>query len=180
MEKIDKATRAQYRKQVEEDFPENMNVGDMKFRKKLSMRYGENPGYPAAFYQEEGASGPNMATLEVLQQGSKGLGYINVGDMDLGQRLARKLTDIYPEKNICVLIKHEMPSGVALGEDLRKSSERHGNAIRSPTSAVSMCLTLPWTRSWPERSWSRGEMSKLFMPRILILLPWRYLPVENL
>jgi len=115
MEKIDKATRAQYRKQVEEDFPESMNVGDMKFKKKLSMRYGENPGYPAAFYQEEGASGPNMATLEVLQQGSKGLGYINVGDMDLGQRLARKLTDIYPGKNVCVLIKHEMPSGVALG-----------------------------------------------------------------
>lgn len=116
MDKIDKATRAQYRTQVEEDFPDDLNVGELKFRKKLSMRYGENPGYPAAFYQEEGAAGPNMATLEVLQQGSKGLGYINVGDMDLGQRLARKLTAIYPGKNVCVLIKHEMPSGVAMGE----------------------------------------------------------------
>jgi phosphoribosylaminoimidazolecarboxamide formyltransferase/IMP cyclohydrolase len=116
MDKINKATRAQYRTQIEEDFSEDLNVGDIKFRKKLSMRYGENPGYPAAFYQEEGAAGPNMATLEVLQQGSKGLGYINVGDMDLGQRLARKLTQIYPGQDVCVLIKHEMPSGVALGK----------------------------------------------------------------
>ncbi|NOR14681.1 MAG: hypothetical protein GQ544_03150 [Candidatus Aminicenantes bacterium] len=116
MAKIDKTTRAQYRTQVEEDYPETMTVGDLKFKKKLSMRYGENPGYPAAFYQEEGATGPNMASLEVLQQGSKGLGYINVGDMDLGQRLARKLTTIYPGHNVCVLIKHEMPSGVAMGE----------------------------------------------------------------
>ena len=120
MDKIDKTTRAQYRTQVEEDFPESLHVGEIRFSKKLSMRYGENPGYPAAFYQEEGASGPNMATLEVLQQGSKGLGYINVGDMDLGQRLARKLTLIHPQSKVCVLIKHEMPSGVAMGEDARE------------------------------------------------------------
>jgi phosphoribosylaminoimidazolecarboxamide formyltransferase/IMP cyclohydrolase len=117
MDKFGKETRRQYRQQVEEDFADKLQFGELTFRKKLSMRYGENPGYPAAFYQEEDASGPNMANLEVLQQGSKGLGYINVGDMDLGQRLARKLTSIYPDKKICVLIKHEMPSGVAMGEN---------------------------------------------------------------
>ncbi len=117
MEKIGKKTRAQYRSKVEEDFSETFKFGTLEFNKKLSMRYGENPGYPAAFYAEKGASGPNMATMEVLKQGSKGLGYINVGDMDLGQRLARKLTGIYPDKKICVLIKHEMPSGVAMGDD---------------------------------------------------------------
>ena len=117
MEKIGKTTRKQYRTMVEEDYPETLNFGEMKFIKKMSMRYGENPGYPAAFYQEAGASGPNMANIEVLQQGSKGLGYINVGDMDLGQRLVLKLTQIYPEKKVCALIKHEMPSGVAMGGD---------------------------------------------------------------
>ncbi len=115
MKNIDKTTRKQYRTKVVEDFQEVINFGEIKFKKKLSMRYGENPGYPAAFYQEEGASGPNMATFEVLQEGSKGLGYINVGDMDLGQRLVRKLTLIYKPLQICVLIKHEMPSGVAMG-----------------------------------------------------------------
>lgn len=117
MEKWDKTTRRQYRTQVEEDFPPELKINGMAYKKEMSMRYGENPGYPAAFYKEKNATGPNMATLEVLQHGSKGLGYINVGDMDLGQRLAKKLTGIYDDRKICVLIKHEMPSGVAMGED---------------------------------------------------------------
>lgn len=117
MEKFDKTTREQYRTKVEEDFPETFRCGDLKFRKKLSMRYGENPGYPAAFYQEPGASGPNMASLEVIQQGTKGLSYINIGDMDLGLRLVKKLSRIYPGRHSCVLVKHEMPSGVAMGEE---------------------------------------------------------------
>jgi len=109
------SARRQYFTKVKEDFPEILPVGDQTFLKRLPMRYGENPGYPAAFYIEEKASGPNMATMLVLQEGSKGLGYINVGDMDLGQRLARKLTQVYPGRHVAVLIKHEMPSGVALG-----------------------------------------------------------------
>jgi phosphoribosylaminoimidazolecarboxamide formyltransferase/IMP cyclohydrolase len=114
MSRIDKTTRAQYRTKVEEKFAETVKFWNISFKKKLSMRYGENPGYPAAFYQEKGATGPNMASLEVLQEGTKGLGYINVGDMDLGQRLVKKLSEIYPGKRICALIKHEMPSGVAM------------------------------------------------------------------
>ncbi len=116
MEKFDKTTRQQYRLRVEEDFPPDFQWGSLKFSKKLSMRYGENPGYPAAFYQETGASGPNMASLEVIREGTKGLSYINLGDMDLGSRLVRKLSSIYKNKDICVLVKHEMPSGVAMGE----------------------------------------------------------------
>jgi len=114
-EKADKAARAQYSTKVKEEFPETLAFGDRTFIKKLSMRYGENPGNPAAFYEEQGATGPNMASIKVLQEGSKGLSYINVGDMDLGQRLAKKLTDINPGRTVCVIIKHEMPSGVALG-----------------------------------------------------------------
>lgn len=117
MSEIDKTTRSQYRTKVKEQFPERMTFANITFTKKLSMRYGENPGYPAAFYQEQGASGPNMASLEVLQGGTKGLGFINVGDMDLGQRLVKKLTEIHGTKNICALIKHEIPSGVAMEGD---------------------------------------------------------------
>jgi phosphoribosylaminoimidazolecarboxamide formyltransferase/IMP cyclohydrolase len=113
----DKSSRKQYFTKVKEDFPDVLPFGEVRFIKRLPMRYGENPGYPAAFYAEEGASGANMATMEVLQEGSKGLGYINVGDMDLGQRLVRKLTAIHPQANTAVLIKHEMPSGVAMASD---------------------------------------------------------------
>jgi AICAR transformylase/IMP cyclohydrolase PurH len=115
MEKIDKATRNQYRTKVEEGFPDTFQWGLLEFQKMLAMRYGENPGYPAAFYREPGASGPNMASLEVIQEGTKGLSYINIGDMDLGLRLVKKLSHIFPKKLICVLVKHEMPSGVAMG-----------------------------------------------------------------
>lgn len=117
MDKPERTARTQYRTRVEEDFPESLTIGETEFQKKFSMRYGENPGYPAAFYQEKGATGPNMGNLEVLQEGTKGLSYINVGDMDLGQRLAKKLTDIFRGRLIAVLIKHEMPSGVAMGDD---------------------------------------------------------------
>jgi len=126
MEKNAKLTRSQYRKKVEEDFPESVQFNKIKFTKMLSMRYGENPGYPAAFYKEDNATGPNMANMEVLQQGSKGLGYINVGDMDIGQRLIRKLASIF-KKKICVLIKHEMPSGVAMDDSIAGAFEKAWN-----------------------------------------------------
>lgn len=116
MEPKERTSRTQYQTKVSEDFPDTLMVGETRFVKKSSMRYGENPGYPAAFYQEDGASGPNMASLEVLQEGTKGLSYINVGDMDLGQRLVRKLHAVFGGRPACVIIKHEMPSGVAMGD----------------------------------------------------------------
>ncbi len=124
MEKIDKSARLQYSRKVEEDFPEKLAFGGQEFRKKISMRYGENPGYPAAFYTEEGATGPNMATLSVLQEGSKGLSYINMGDMDLGQRIVRKLAEIRPHQTSCALIKHEMPAGVAVAETVEEAFDK--------------------------------------------------------
>jgi AICAR transformylase/IMP cyclohydrolase PurH len=124
MDAKDRTSRTQYQTKVHEDFPEIMDVGPTRFLKKSSMRYGENPGTPAAFYLEEGASGPNMASLEVLQEGTKGLSYINVGDMDLGQRLIRKLHAIFEGRPACVIIKHEMPSGVAFGEDSLSAFEK--------------------------------------------------------
>jgi len=127
MDKTSKEDRKQYRTQVKEEFPDTFLFGNRKFKKKLPMRYGENPGYPAAFYSEKEASGPNMATIEVLQEGTKGLSYINIGDMDLGQRLVKKLTDIYEHKLICVLVKHEMPSGVARGESPEETFEKAWN-----------------------------------------------------
>jgi len=116
MSKPLKDSRQQYSAKVKEDFPETLAFGQTEFDKKIPMRYGENPGQPAAFYEERGASGSTLAGLEVLQEGTKGLSYINVADMDLGQRLARKLTSIYIGQKVCVLIKHEMPSGAALGQ----------------------------------------------------------------
>jgi AICAR transformylase/IMP cyclohydrolase PurH len=119
-----KDARQQYSAKVKEDFPDTLTFGQTEFVKKIAMRYGENPGQPAAFYEEKGASGSTLAGLDVLQEGTKGLSYINVADMDLGQRLVRKLTSLYGGRKVCVLIKHEMPSGVALGEDETETFEK--------------------------------------------------------
>lgn len=124
MDKTERTARSQYSTKVREDFPESLNLGETRFVKKFSLRYGENPGYPAAYYQEEGASGPNLASIDVLQEGTKGLSYINLADMDLGQRLACKLSAIFRESHIAVIIKHEMPSGVALGSSALEAFEK--------------------------------------------------------
>lgn len=123
-EKIDKTARSQYSRRVEESFPDVLYFGGSEFHKKIPMRYGENPGYPAAFYIEEGAKGPNMATLSVIQEGTKGLSYINMADMDLGQRLVCKLAEIKPHQIACALIKHEMPSGVAVASTIEEAFEK--------------------------------------------------------
>jgi len=120
----DRTARSQYSARVKEEFPDVLECGATRYVKKFPMRYGENPGYPAAFYQEQGATGPNMGNLTVLQEGTKGLSYINVGDMDLGQRLARKLTLIHPGRSVVVIVKHEMPSGVALADNLQEAFEK--------------------------------------------------------
>jgi phosphoribosylaminoimidazolecarboxamide formyltransferase/IMP cyclohydrolase len=46
--------------------------------------------------------------------------------MDLGQRLTRKLSSIF-KKKICVLIKHEMPSGVAMDDSISEAFEKAWN-----------------------------------------------------
>jgi len=124
MDNKERTSRTQYSTKVKEDFPDILDFGETRFIKKTAMRYGENPGYPAAFYREEGASGPNMANLEVLQEGTKGLSYINVGDMDLGQRLIRKVHQVFAGRPTCVIIKHEMPSSVAMGEGAVETFEK--------------------------------------------------------
>ncbi len=137
------------------------------------MRYGENPGYPAAFYQEEGASGPNMATLEVLQEGTKGLSYINVGDMDLGQRLVA-----------------EAPRGLRRPARLRhhqaRDAQRRRLGRRRPgrlrkslevrpscrTSAGSTSSTSRSASPWPGCSSKARATSRSFTPRISLRKPW--------
>ena len=120
MAKLDKERREQYSRKVEEDFPGRLEMP--VFIKRLSLRYGMNPGEPAAFYAEEKASGPNMASFNVLQEG-KGLGYINLGDMDLGMQIVRHLYFIF-DRPTCCIVKHEMPSGVAIGENVSEAFER--------------------------------------------------------
>jgi AICAR transformylase/IMP cyclohydrolase PurH len=122
-EKPDKGAKGQYSAKVEEDFPEVLPVGGTIFRKSMSLRYGFNPGCPAALYVEEGASGPNVAGMKVLQAGSKGLGFINVEDFDYSTRIVEKLQRVFREKAAVAVMKHVNPSGVGLAETVERAYE---------------------------------------------------------
>ena len=114
MADLGKERREQYTRRVAENLPDKLEFPG--FTKKLSLRYGINPGAPAAFYAEDSAQGPTMANFQILQEG-RGLGYINVADMDLGQSLIKLLHEDYPDKAAYCIVKHEIPSGVALGDN---------------------------------------------------------------
>ncbi|MBN2111844.1 hypothetical protein JW707_01965 [Candidatus Woesearchaeota archaeon] len=121
MAKERSAAKAQYSQKVAESFPDEMVINGVTFRKKLSLRYGINPGGPAALYEEEGASGTNLAGIEVLQEGSKGLGYINVEDIDYSLRIVEKMHMVFPEKQCVAVMKHVNPSGVGLAETVEEA-----------------------------------------------------------
>ena len=106
--------RGKKRREVETAVRDSVVGSSTIFNKNLSLRYGQNPGAPAAFYKEIGASGPSTATMEVIQEG-KGLGFINIGDLDLGLQFAKSCYDISEGKLVAAIVKHEMLSGVARG-----------------------------------------------------------------
>ncbi|SFH64706.1 bifunctional phosphoribosylaminoimidazolecarboxamide formyltransferase/IMP cyclohydrolase [Modicisalibacter xianhensis] len=90
----------------EPGFPRTYNV---QFRKKQSMRYGENPHQQAAFYVEADATEASVATA--IQRQGKELSYNNVADTDAAFECVKAFTD-----TACVIVKHANPCGVAVAD----------------------------------------------------------------
>ena len=106
-----------------EAFPEDLNLS---FRKRLDLRYGENPHQRAAFYADSRAIGASISQAEQTQ--GKELSYNNIADADTALECVRQF-----EAPACVIVKHANPCGVALGTTVISAYE---NAYRTdPTSA---------------------------------------------
>lgn len=86
------------------------------------LRYGENPDQPAALYRpitgnislggvQQISPGQFLASDALLLQSGKHPGKINITDTDAALNILR----YFPEKPACVIVKHNNPSGVALG-----------------------------------------------------------------
>ncbi len=104
-------------------FPDDLNLS---FRKRLDLRYGENPHQLAAFYVDPRAIGASVASATLLQ--GKPLSYNNIADADTALECVRQFAG-----PACVIVKHANPCGVALGADILEAYER---AYRTdPTSA---------------------------------------------
>ncbi|MBI5789265.1 MAG: bifunctional phosphoribosylaminoimidazolecarboxamide formyltransferase/IMP cyclohydrolase [Candidatus Schekmanbacteria bacterium] len=76
------------------------------------LRYGENPHQLAAFYQLRGTVGlPSAVQLQ-----GKELSFNNILDIDAAFQIARDFND-----TVAVIIKHNNPCGVAIGESLAEA-----------------------------------------------------------
>jgi phosphoribosylaminoimidazolecarboxamide formyltransferase / IMP cyclohydrolase len=104
-------------------FPDDLNLS---FRKRLELRYGENPHQQAAFYADPSAIGSSVT--QALQLQGKELSYNNIADSDTALECVRQF-----DVPACVIVKHGNPCGVALAATLAAAYERA--YLTDPTSA---------------------------------------------
>jgi phosphoribosylaminoimidazolecarboxamide formyltransferase/IMP cyclohydrolase len=105
------------------DYPESLSLN---FRKRLELRYGENPHQTGAFYVSPEARGASIATAKQLQ--GKTLSYNNIADGDTAFECVRQF-----EAPACVIVKHANPCGVAVAADTLAAYDRAYKT--DPTSA---------------------------------------------
>ena len=86
-----------------------------------SLRYGENPHQPAAWYQT-GATPSGWAAATKLQ--GKELSYNNLVDLEAARRIIAEFTDT----PAATIIKHTNPCGTALGDTISQAYEKAFNA----------------------------------------------------
>jgi phosphoribosylaminoimidazolecarboxamide formyltransferase / IMP cyclohydrolase len=79
------------------------------FEKLTDLSYGENPHQRAAYYAQVGS--PTHLLSNVRQLGGKPLSFNNLLDLNAARVLARELGG-----PACVIVKHNNPCGVALGD----------------------------------------------------------------
>lgn len=93
-------------------FPSSLHL---QFNKQQDLRYGENPHQRAALYLEQNPPKASIATA--TQHQGKALSFNNLVDADSALECVKQFSD----KPACVIVKHNNPCGVALGDSLLDS-----------------------------------------------------------
>jgi AICAR transformylase/IMP cyclohydrolase PurH len=114
-----KSMRKAYSTALGEDYPDEIiiRLGDQEiiYTKKMSLRYGENPHQPAAFYIPD-TSNLSIGDMKLLKTGKSGLSMTNVEDVNNSMRIVS-----YFDEPACSVMKHVNPSGVAVSNRLNNS-----------------------------------------------------------
>jgi phosphoribosylaminoimidazolecarboxamide formyltransferase/IMP cyclohydrolase len=105
------------------DYPDLLSL---QYRKRMELRYGENPHQTAAFYSENGTQGASIGGAAQLQ--GKALSYNNIADGDTAFECVRQF-----DAPACVIVKHANPCGVAVDTDILAAYNRAYKT--DPTSA---------------------------------------------
>jgi phosphoribosylaminoimidazolecarboxamide formyltransferase/IMP cyclohydrolase len=87
------------------------------FEKVVDLPYGENPHQRAAYYAEVGTR--RHVLTQVRQHHGKQISFNNILDLDAARNLAGEF-----EEPVCVIVKHNNPCGVAVGETALEAYER--------------------------------------------------------
>jgi phosphoribosylaminoimidazolecarboxamide formyltransferase/IMP cyclohydrolase len=93
---------------AETSFPEWLAL---HYRKRMDLRYGENPHQQAAFYLSQQPHGASVGTASQLQ--GKDLSYNNLADADTAFECVRQF-----DQPACVIVKHANPCGVSVAAGL--------------------------------------------------------------
>jgi len=105
------------------EFPQSLAL---HFRKRMDLRYGENPHQSGAFYTVADVQGASIGSATQLQ--GKTLSYNNIADGDTAFECVRQFAE-----PACVIVKHANPCGVAVAADTLAAYDK---AYRTdPTSA---------------------------------------------
>jgi phosphoribosylaminoimidazolecarboxamide formyltransferase/IMP cyclohydrolase len=99
---------------TEDRFPPYMTV---RLQRRQSLRYGENPHQGAAFYTEFGVIEPCLANAR--QHQGKELSFNNILDADAALKLVMEF-----EETAAVVMKHNNPCGVGIGDSLGQAYRR--------------------------------------------------------
>jgi phosphoribosylaminoimidazolecarboxamide formyltransferase / IMP cyclohydrolase len=98
-------------------FPPRMQLN---LERVQSLRYGENPDQPAAFYRDSAPPAGSLPELKQLQ--GKELSFNNLLDVEAALATVSAWADT--DRACCVVIKHTTPCGLALGDDATDAYHR--------------------------------------------------------
>lgn len=99
---------------ISRDFPATMNVS---LRRKMQLRYGENPHQRAALYSDPRVRTANLVSARQIS--GKELSYNNLLDLDAALEIVRGCT-----QPACSVIKHNNPCGAATAEKLARACRK--------------------------------------------------------
>ena len=138
------------------EFPQALNL---QFRKRMDLRYGENPHQAGAFYTVADAQGSSIGSATQLQ--GKTLSYNNIADGDTAFECVRQFSE-----PACVIVKHANPCGVAVAADTLAAYDK---AYRTdPTSAFGgiIAFNRPLTASTARATVERQFVELIIAPEV--------------
>jgi phosphoribosylaminoimidazolecarboxamide formyltransferase/IMP cyclohydrolase len=127
----------------------------LNYRKRLDLRYGENPHQRAALYVDPAAGGRGLASARQLQ--GKELSFNNLVDLEAAWRLVREF-----DEPTTVIVKHTNPCGVGSAATLAESYQRALEV--DPVSAFGSVIAL----NRPMDAETAEAMCKLFVEAVVV------------